>query len=330
MAHQYDTEAADSPVDDMDSAAAAISRRLEAPQDIDEQEENPDTAREPEGEGEPDEGELELYGEEDEGEGEPDAPAIDAPASLTAEEKAKFAGLPKEAQQYVADLEARRATQVQSATTKAAEAQRSAEAAAARADAQAKAVYASQLKAFADTLAPQRPDPVLAQTDPATYIALQAQYDAARAQHDELVQHVSAMGQEAEGQISDVELAERDRFLMTLPEVQNEQTRNAFFEKAIGAAKTLGLDLNALNSATGQEWKALADVASWKDKAEKYDAAMTRQMQRVREGKKATTAKPNAAQPSSSERRGLTEAKQRVRQSGSVDDAAAALRAAGF
>jgi len=138
------------------------------------------------------------------------------------------------------------------------------------------------------------------------------------------------MEQEAGTAMTEAETAERDRFLMSLPEVQNEETRNAFFEKAIGAAKTLGLDLNGLNAATGQEWKALADVASWKEKAEKYDAALSRQMQRVREGKKATTAKPNAAQPSSSEGRGVKEARQRARQTGSVDDAARALRAAGF
>lgn len=324
MAHSDFQEAADSPVDDMDSAAAAISRHFGG-EDIDDETQNDDSAEEPEATDD----ELEVEGE-DEQEDEPDAPAIDAPASLTAEEKAKFAALPKEAQQVLADVEARRASQVQSATTKAAEAQRNAEASAARADAQAKAVYAGQLKAFADHLAPQRPDPMLAQTDPASYIALQAQYDAARAQHDEFVQHVSAMEQEAGTAMTEAETAERDRFLMSLPEVQNEETRSAFFEKAIGAAKNLGLDLNALNAATGQEWKALSEVATWKEKAEKYDAALSRQMQRVREGKKATTARPNAAQPSSSEGRGLKEAKQRARQSGDVNDAAAALRAAGF
>jgi len=328
-AHSDLQEAADSPVDDMDSAAAAISRFYDETGDIDDREQSDDNNEQPEAESQSDDDDLDVTGE-DEQDDEPETPAIDAPASLTAEEKAAFAALDPKSQRYVADLEARRATQVQTATTKAAEAQRNAEASAARADAQAKAVYAQQLKAFADHLAPQRPDPMLAQTDPASYIALQAQYDAARAQHDEFVQHVSAMEQEAGTAMTEAETAERDRFLMSLPEVQNEETRNAFFEKAIGAAKTLGLDLNGLNAATGQEWKALADVASWKEKAEKYDAALSRQMQRVREGKKATTAKPNAAQPSSSEGRGVKDAKQRARQTGSVDDAARALRAAGF
>src|SRR4051812_10036324 len=70
------------------------------------------------------EGDLELDDEGDESD-EPQE-AIEAPVSLNAEEKAKFAALTKEAQQYVADLEARRATQVQTATTKASEAQRTA------------------------------------------------------------------------------------------------------------------------------------------------------------------------------------------------------------
>lgn len=324
MAHQLETEAADSPVDDMDSAAAAISRHFGG-EDIDDEPQNDDTAPEPDAEDD----ELEVEGEEDEQGDEPET-AIDAPASLTAEEKAKFAALPKEAQQYVTDLEARRATQVQSATTKAAEAQRTAEVAAARADAQAQAKYAQQLRVFGENLSPQAPNPDLAYTDPQAFIAQQAQYQAAKAQHDEFMQQVQSIGSEAETTLSETEVAERDRELMTIPEVQNEATREEFFKKALDMGRTLGLDMSQIGHATAAEFKALRQAATWKEKAEKYDTALSKQMQRVREGKKATTARPNAAQPSSSEGRGLKEAKQRARQSGDVNDAAAALRAAGF
>lgn len=327
MAHPQTAEAVDAPVSDMDSAAAAIDRLMGGDDDP-RDEDQPEEGEQDQSDDQDDE--LDLSEDEDGEDDEPAQPAIDAPASLTAEEKAKFAQLPQEAQRYVADLESRRAAQVQQATTKASEAQRQAEASAARADAQAQARYAQQLKAFADHLAPQRPDPMLAQTDPATFIALNAQYDAAKAQHDDFVQQVATLGEQAHQTIADTEIAERDRFLMTLPEVQNEQTRNAFFEKAIGAAKRVGLDVSGLNNATGGEWKALRDVADAFEKADKYDAAMSRQMQRVRDGKKTRTARPNAAQPSSSEGRGFRDAKQRARETGDVKDAAAALRAMGL
>lgn len=327
MAHSEHQEAADSPVDDMDSAAAAISRFYDEPEDIDETPQSDDNTQE--SETEDTEEELEVSEEEDEQEAEPET-AIDAPASLNAEEKAKFAALPKEAQQYVADLEARRASQVQTATTKAAEAQRNAEASAARADAQAQAKYAQQLKVFGENLAPQAPNPDLAYTDPQAFIAQQAQYQAAKAQHDEFMQQVQSIGSEAETTLSETEVAERDRELMMIPEVQNEATREEFFKKALDMGRTLGLDMSQIGHATAAEFKALRQAATWKEKAEKYDAALSRQMQRVREGKKATTAKPNAAQPSSSEGRGFRDAKQRAKQTGDVNDAAAALRAAGF
>lgn len=322
MAHQQDAGAGDAPMSDMDSAAAAFGEYF-ASQDEPREEDEGDS--EPETDGEPEEGELEIDGDEEEGgeDDEPETPAIDAPTSLNAEEKARFAQLPPEAQRLIAEVENRRNGQVQEATTKASEAQRAADLRAAQADAHARAIYAQQLKAFADHLAPQMPDPALAQTDPATYIAMKAQYDAAKAQHDDFVQQVQALQTDAETQMTEAEIAERDRHLMSIPEVQNEQTRNAFFEKSIGIAKELGLDLSGLNNATASEWKALRQVSDWKEKADKYEAAMARQMQRVREGKKLKTTKPNAAKPSSSEGRGLKDARQRLKQSGDLRDAAA-------
>lgn len=319
-AHSQETaEAVDVPVTDVDSAAAAIKRLAPAPEEESEIEE----------EGQPVEGEPELEIEEEADEkDEPEAPAIVTPASLTAEEKARYAQLPEEAQQFVAELETRRNAQVQTATTKASEAQRNAEASAARADAQAKAVYAQQLQVFASNLAPEKPDPQLAQTDPFTFIALNAQYDAAKAQHDEFVQQVQALGHEAGEQMAQVDVAERDRFLMGLPEVQNEETRNGFFEKAITAAQRVGIDAGKLNEATGGEWKALREIADAFTKADKYDAAMSKQMQRVSSFKGKKTMKPTAAQPTGSgQQRALAESSTRLKQTGSVDDAAAAIRA---
>lgn len=321
MAH-LDGEAGNT-VDDLDSAAAALADfDIGGPED-DQPEEDL--------EAEPEEDEGEAEEDQDDGDDEQDdEPAIDAPVSLTAEEKAKFAALPKDAQQYVADLEARRATQVQTATTKAAEAQRTAETRAAQADAQAQARFARQLEAFADNLAPQRPDPALASTNPSAYIAQNAQYEVAKAQHDELVQQVQALGADANTAMSEAEVQQRDRELMAIPEVANEATREEWFKQALGAADILGLDRTQIGHASAAELKALHQVAGWREKAEKYDAATARQMQRVRDGKKTRTTKPNAAQPSSAEGRGYRESRERLRSTGKVDDAAAALARMGF
>lgn len=329
MAHP-ETEAAF--VDDMDSAAAAIGdlnlgdddniRRVEARgQDAG----NGDDAGADEDQSDDgDDSDLDVSEDEDD-ESDESQGTIEAPVSLTAEEKAKFAALPKEAQQYVAELEGRRASQVQTATTKAAEAQRTAEAAAARADAVAQARFAEQIKVVAQAYAPQAPDPALAYSDPGAYIAQKAQYDHAKAQHDELMQQATSLGTDADTAMSEAEVAQRDRELLSIPEVQNEATREQFFSKAIEAGKQLGLDMNQIQHATASELKALRQVSDWQEKAAKYDAALARNMQRVRDGKKARTTRPNAAQPSSGEKTGYREARQRLAASGDVKDAALAI-----
>ena len=331
MAH-LDVEAGNAPIDDMDSAAAAIGdlnlgdddniRRVEArgqdAGDGDDAEANEDQSDDG------DDNDLDVSEDEDD-ESDESQGTIEAPVSLTAEEKAKFAALPKEAQQYVAELEGRRASQVQTATTKAAEAQRTAEAAAARADAVAQARFAEQIKVVAQAYAPQAPDPALAYSDPGAYIAQKAQYDHAKAQHDDLMQQATSLGTDADTAMSEAEVAQRDRELLSIPEVQNEATREQFFSKAIEAGKQLGLDMNQIGHATASELKALRQVSDWQEKAAKYDAALARNMQRVRDGKKARTTRPNAAQPSSGEKTGYREARQRLAASGDVKDAALAI-----
>lgn len=323
MAQYEDTAGAG---DDLDSAAAAISG-LNLDEFSDAEREDP---KEDEKNSEDaSEDDLDLDADEDEQEdGDDEHPAkdaIDVPASLNAEEKAKFASLTPEAQRYVADLESRRATQVQTATTKAADAQRVAEQRAAQADAQAQARYAQQLKAIGESLAPQMPDPNLAYQDPATYIAQKAQYDAAKAQHDEFMQQAESLGSDAGQALTQAEIAERDTELMKIPEVANPETRDNFFKLAIERGKEAGLDMSQIDHATAAELKALREWAEDRRDAVKYREATARQMQRVRDGKKARTTKPNAAQPSSAEGRGYRESRERLQKSGDVKDAAAAI-----
>lgn len=321
MAHPETPEALDvRPLDTTDDAAAALDDYF-AQQDEDEpvDDDSPEDDA-PEGD-EP---------EDDEQDDESDEPetAIDAPVSLNAEEKAVFAQLPMEAQQAWAASETRRNAQVQEATTKAAHAERSAKTQAAEAHSKAKAVFATQLAEFASHLSPQMPDAELARVNPGEYIAQKAQYDAMKAQHDELVQQVAALGDEASQEIDQAFIQQRDRELLAIPEVANEDTRGDFFERALGAAEALGYERDILlRDGNATDFKALVAAHGWKQDADKYKALMAKQMTRVREAK---SAKPNAAQPlGSGKARAQVKTQQRLRETGDIRDAAAAISALG-
>lgn len=281
------TEAASVPASIAD-AAADFENYLYPDEEQDESQ--------PEGDSDGDEPDLELEDEDtSEDDSEPDTPAIAPPASLNAEEKAAFAQLPKEAQEAWSASENRRNTQVQEATTKASQAQREAETRAAQADAEAKSRYAEQLRAFVAPFAPQAPDAQLAYADPARYIAEKAQYDAQKAQHDQLVQHVESVAVQADTEAQKAFIAQRDRELMQIPEIANTETREATIAKAMKMAETLGFDPGELVQGGGaRDIKALLLIADKFDKAEKYEAAMSRKMQKVR-ASKGRTLRPNAA-----------------------------------
>lgn len=269
---------------------------------------------------EPDEESDEEIDEDDEPE-----EAIDAPVSLNKAEKEAFSQLPKEAQQFVTQLESRRASQVQEATTKASQAQRDAEARAAAADAEAKRNYATQLDQFIKAFEPQMPDPQLAYNDPQRYVAAKARYDADKAQHDQLVQQIKGIGDQANTEAEKAFYERRDRELMAIPEVANEETRQAYLDKVMSAATKLGYDIPELaRSMDAEDVKRLHSVADAFEKAEKYDAAMSRKMKRVRAGKQRNL-KPGTAQHKSSGDRRAEKAFASFRSNPSDMKAAAAI-----
>lgn len=293
MAHP-EGEAVDSPAPVSVEEKAADFEQFLGDEYLDgelpEEGEEPDEVEETEGEEADDDFDL----EDDEESDEPET-AIEAPVSLNAEEKEVFAQLPPEAQQAWAASETRRNTQVQEATTKASTAQREAEARAAAADAEAKAQYADQLDQFIAAFEPQAPDPMLAQQDPQSYIAQKAQFDAMKAQHDELVQRVKAVKSEANTEAQQAFIQQRDRELMAIPEVANPDTRQNYLDTAFGAAEWLGYDKGELaQSITANEVQKLYEIAQMRTKAEKYDQAMSKRMKKVRAAK-GKTLRPNAA-----------------------------------
>lgn len=267
--------------DSVDDTTVATEAVVDTPQDT---ESTPDEVTETEMY--PDDKPADVSEEDDTGEqqtNEDDEPAevIEAPASLNADEKTQFAQLDPKAQRLLADVEARRNSQVTAATTKAANAQREAESRAAMADAQAKAVYSQQLRAVVESIKlPPSPDAQLAYTDPASYVAQKAQYDAAQAELSQFMQEVDAIGGEASSTVDQAFVDARDRALMAIPEIQNEETRTGFFDKAFEAADKIGLDRSQIDHATADELKALRsiyddqqDAKLWREHKAAKDAA---------------------------------------------------------
>jgi hypothetical protein len=299
-------------------------------------EEDDDSPEQDQTEGDEAEEELDLADEEQAGEeDEPDVPAIDAPASLNAEEKKVFAQLPAEAQQAWADSENRRNQQVQDATTKAAAKERDAQTALERADAQAAVHYAAQLKAWADTFRPQMPDPQLANMDPMRYIAEKAHYDAQVAQFNDLEQQIASVRDEAFGNAAQIDQRTRVADLMSVPELANPETRDTHVKWAREVVSELGLDPDAFEqNADSTDFKSLKRVDEWRTKAAKYDAAMSRKMQKVRSAQ-GKTLRPNAAPQAPTRAAQTDQAWQKVKNAGnnkSQRDQAAAewLESAGY
>lgn len=333
MAHQQDAGAVDAPVSHtVDSAAAALSQAFQREEpakqeERDTGEENPDVTDEftdedfAEGE--------EVEGEQADEQDEPEEPAIEAPVSLTADEKAAYAQLPKEAQDFVSSLEQRRNQDVQKVTTKAAEAQRVAEAKAASANQDAEARFAEQLKAFTSAFEPQAPDPSQF-NDLQTYQRAKLQYDHDKAQHDQLVQQVGTIGVETD-EMRQERIAARDRELMQIPEIANEETRDQFIQGAFAVARELGYDESELADGMGaNDMKALGQAAKWKADSEELARIKAKAKERRRDSKTGQfrSLKPGAAQPSRSGNKAYETAKQRLSQTGKVEDAAAAFKAA--
>ena len=322
-AHSQETaEAADvRSFDNTDDAAAALDA-LFAEEGDDEEDTDP--------EADADEADDDGEEQDDEQDDEPEAPAIEPPASLTADEKAAFAAASPETQRAWAATENRRNQQVQQVTTKAAEAQRTAEAAAANAAMEAKRAAAEQYRQFVAAYAPQEPDPNLAYTNPQHYIALKAQYDAEYAQHSKVVQQIDALQAQADQHFaaqqqewSRQQMAE----LMKVPEFADPTTRVTFIESLSAIGTELGFPPEVMAEAGATDILALKRAAEWKAKAEQFDALQGRKMQRVRDAK---STKPNTAQPVGAGKvRQRNETMQRVRQSGDINDAADAILALG-
>jgi hypothetical protein len=278
-----------------------------------------------------------IEDEIDEGE-EPEAPAIPAPVSFNAEEKAVFATMTPEQQQSVAAIEARRNMQVQQATTRAAEAERDA-----TANAQAQVVeiqrqYAAGLEQYEAMFQAPRPDYSLIQTNPQEYQRQLMVYEQMNAYRENIAQQRT----EAESQAKALEAQQKERFdaeqrsilARDLPEWNDPVKRQEIATRIVEAAKHYRFEDDELVDLSARDILALNEIANDRADAVKYRDLMAKRMEAVRsaKGKPAPVQmKPGTAQPKGSgQARAFSEASTRLRQTGSDADALAAFEAMGL
>jgi hypothetical protein len=327
MAHPVTLEAGGS-FENLDDAAAALSDLTNEidgtePEEEDEEQESNDQ-EEPADDGSDD---L-VEGDAEEGD-EPaaKAPAIDAPVSLNAEAKAVFAQLPKEAQRVWSETETARNRQVQEATTRAADAQRTAEADAARQTTEAKQLFAQQVRLVADAYAPRQPNPTDYGDNMQAFTRDNANWQYAAAQHQQLMQQVNSIQGEASQAVQQQQAQwaqnEARKLAQSIPEWGDAAQRGQLLDDLNGIGSELGYTPELMAQAGADDILALRTAKGWKDKASKYDAIMARRMEGVRATK---TAKPGVAQPKGSAQAAQrSNATTRLQKSGSLEDAAAAL-----
>jgi len=249
----------------------------------------------PEGAEEPTEDDIE------DGEAEDDLPPIDPPISWTAEEKERFAGLPRETQEFIAKRESERERFVQTKAQEAAQAERAATRQAAQYLAQVQQQAAEELEWFAQQLNVSEPDPALIATNPALYAQQKRAYDHYSAQRDLAQQKRAEALQQAQQYQAVLQQQEAEEFhqrLSTeLPEFLDPSSGPKIKADLTATAKDLGFSDEDIFRANAPQILALKRATDWKAKAAKYDALMAKKMERVRAGKSALrpVSKPGAA-----------------------------------
>jgi hypothetical protein len=278
-AHPSNTEAS-TPASSGD-AVEDFADFLEESGELDEEDEQPEDG---DLEAEAD-GEQEAQDESDE----PDLPAIDPPVSWGTDAKELFAQLPAELQQQVADREVQREKFIQAKAQEASEAKRSAMVEAESALAQKQRQYADEIEYFAGQLAPHRPNPALVASNPALFYQLQAEYEQALVQQQELQQRAMTAREEARQreQFAAHEQLQADMAVLAqqIPDWNDTEKRTALLTDVAKIGAELGYSAELMSEATAKDVLALKMAMDWKVKAAKYDALQRGKMDKVRAAK---------------------------------------------
>lgn len=228
------------------------------------------------------------------------ADAITPPASFNDADKAMFGGLPREAQQWLADTEKRRAQQVTEATTRATNREREAASLQQRANVEAQQRYAQQLAAFVGQYQPQQPDPSR-YNDMQEFARDNAIYQHQMNQYRTLVQQVQGIGNEAaqgaDGLTEEARQHEARVLHAAFPEWFDEEKGAGHRERLTAIGTELGYTPELMAQAGANDIIALRKAAEWKDKSEKYDKIMSTRMAQVRRGEGSVPPNARGAAP---------------------------------
>lgn len=263
--------------------------------------------QEPEEE-EPEEGPVEdqpeILPEEDEPEVEADdVPPIKPPASWNTEEQEEFKQLPRALQETLTRRESERERFVQSKSQEAKQAGLAAQQQLVEQVTQAQGHYLQTLQSVLPEL-PEKPPAHLMATDPALYAQLMENHENALAWHvhaQEQAQSIQQQQQAARQQLLQHELqATQERLQSDFPEYLDPAQGPELRTKLGSTALALGYSQDQLAQVNAQDILAIRTATSWKDKADKYDALMAKQMDKVRAAKSL----PRVSRPGSSPQKG--------------------------
>lgn len=241
----------------------------------------PDDATQPGEDGEADAGEDHGNDDHEEGEGEPvdDLPAIEAPHSWKAEDKAKWGDLPREAQEIISRRETEVARLITAKSEEAATAKNTVVEQAKTEIAQFREGQAAQLRQYAALFTPQPPDERLLYTgnqeDHLLYQQQEAAFRRAYAQQQQLQQ--AAQYEDAEAQrIRD----EQDQAARTADNAKLREEWPEWFmdgeegRKLQDNLKSIALEIGYPEELWGErnaaDVLALRKVQSWKADAERW------------------------------------------------------------
>lgn len=168
-------------------------------------------------------------------------------------------------------------------------------------------------------LIPAEPDTALALRDPGKYTAQKAQYEAALAQVQKLIQ----IGDQAKdsvkgmtGEAQKAHIAEQNRALGELfPETTTKAGRDKFFGKTLEAAEAVGFSVDDLNAVTDHRVFALAH---WAKKGMDAEKAKTAAKAKVASAPPVAPRKPGQAAAGANRN---AEAMRKLSRSGSIHDA---------
>ena len=256
-------------------------------------------------------------------------PPIEPPISWTAEDKAKFAELPRELQETVGKREAEREKFVQSKAQEAAQAREAARTEAMAFAAQLKDEAVQHLTQYARQFEVQPPDPALITQNPEAYAQQLSTYQYAQAQREQAQSDAEKAAAERDQYQAALREQEakvfHQRLQAELPEVfdASGQQNVAFRDQIAATAEALEYDNEAIGRASIEELKALKIATDWREKAAKYDKLMAKQMERVRAGKTLPpVSKPGVAKPAGAHRAAQYQADRQAMQKGDRDASA--------